>query len=263
MSQFINAYLLTQAQLEHYASTYSGFSLPDESLELAGIPHDGDAKSIMALEAMMDEHIEDDTLLFTESPQIIDLHEKEVPILFAIHLSDVARVKKGLEDLGQDPYFNDGEAHGLAFSVQPGIKVPPTLVDIYKELEADLGVPRAKTGYLKRWAEQGVLLLNTTLTVRKGEANSHKGKGWEKFTDAVIGAVNAKPTLVVFVLWGANAQKKQGLIDASRHTIVMSVHPSPLAARGGFFGSRPFSKMNAALEGSEQTPMDWNLEPLL
>ncbi len=161
--------------------------------------------------------------------------------------------------LGQDPYFNDGEAHGLAFSVQPGIKVPPSLVNIYKELESDLGIPRAKTGYLKHWAEQGVLLLNTALTVRKGEANSHKGKGWEKFTDAVIQAVNEKKTPVVFMLWGANAQKKLEFIDTTCHTVVKSVHPSPLAARGGFFGSKPFSKINAALVASGQTPIDWNV----
>ena len=162
--------------------------------------------------------------------------------------------------VGQDPYFNPGEAHGLAFSVREGVRVPPSLVNIYKELESDLGIPRVKSGYLKKWAEQGVLLLNTALTVRSGQANSHKGKGWEKFTDAVIAAVNAKPTRVVFVLWGANAQKKLELIDTTRHTVVQSVHPSPLAASGGFFGSKPFSKINAALEQSGQTPVDWRLE---
>lgn len=161
--------------------------------------------------------------------------------------------------VGQDPYFNPGEAHGLAFSVREGVRVPPSLVNIYKELEADLGIPRVKTGYLKPWADQGVLLLNTALTVRSGEANSHKGKGWEKFTDAVIAAVNAKATRVVFVLWGANAQKKTEFIDTSRHVIVLSAHPSPLAAKGGFFGSRPFSKTNAVLEESGQTPIDWRL----
>ena len=148
----------------------------------------------------------------------------------------------------------------MAFSVQPGIRVPPSLVNIYKELENDLGIPRAKTGYLKRWAEQGVLLLNTALTVRKGEANSHKGKGWEKFTDAIIQAVNEKTTPVIFVLWGANAQKKLELIATTRHTVVKSAHPSPLAARGGFFGSKPFSKINAALVASGQTPIDWTIE---
>jgi uracil-DNA glycosylase len=161
--------------------------------------------------------------------------------------------------VGQDPYFNPGEAHGLAFSVREGVKVPPSLVNIYKELEADLGIPRVKTGYLKKWADQGVLLLNTALTVRSGEANSHKGKGWEKFTDAVIAAVNAKQTRVVFVLWGANAQKKLELIDTGKHVVVQSAHPSPLAAKGGFFGSKPFSKINSALEESGQTPIDWRI----
>ncbi len=158
--------------------------------------------------------------------------------------------------VGQDPYHDDGQAHGLAFSVQRGVKVPPSLVNMYKELEADLGVPRAGHGFLESWARQGVLLLNTVLTVRAHEAASHKGQGWENLTDAIIKAVSAKPEPVVFVLWGAHAQKKLDLIDTSKHAVLQSAHPSPLSARNGFFGSQPFSKINAVLE----TPIDWSLE---
>jgi uracil-DNA glycosylase len=137
--------------------------------------------------------------------------------------------------VGQDPYHDDGQAHGLAFSVQRGVKVPPSLVNMFKELESDLGVPRAKHGHLESWARQGVLMLNTVLTVRAHEAASHKAKGWENLTDTIIKAVNAKPDPVVFVLWGAHAQKKLELIDTSRHTVLQSAHPSPLSARNGFF----------------------------
>jgi uracil-DNA glycosylase len=158
--------------------------------------------------------------------------------------------------VGQDPYHDDGQAHGLAFSVQRGIKVPPSLVNMYKELESDLGVPRAKHGFLESWARQGVLLLNTVLTVRAHEPASHKKRGWEDFTDAIIKVVSAKQEPVVFVLWGAHAQKKLELIDTKKHTVIQSAHPSPLSAKAGFFGSKPFSKINAALK----TPIDWSLE---
>jgi uracil-DNA glycosylase len=162
--------------------------------------------------------------------------------------------------VGQDPYHDDGQAHGLAFSVRQGVKLPPSLVNIYKELESDLGIPRAKTGYLKHWSEQGVLLLNTSLTVRAHEAASHKGKGWEQFTDAVIRAVNAKQERVVFVLWGAHAQKKLELVDQTRHVVIQSAHPSPLSARNGFFGSKPFSKINTALREVGRGEIDWKLQ---
>lgn len=162
--------------------------------------------------------------------------------------------------VGQDPYHDDGQAHGLAFSVRPGIKAPPSLVNIYKELESDLGIPRARSGYLGRWAEQGVLLLNTSLTVRAHEAASHKGKGWERLTDAVIRAVNERPQLVAFVLWGAHAQKKRELIDGQRHLVIQSAHPSPLSAKQGFFGSRPFSQINNALSAAGQGMIDWRIE---
>lgn len=163
--------------------------------------------------------------------------------------------------LGQDPYHDDGQAHGMCFSVQPGIKAPPSLVNMFKELATDLNCTRPNNGYLVPWAKQGVLLLNTVLTVRAHEANSHKGKGWEKFTDAVIQKVSERPDPVVFVLWGAPAQKKKKLIDA-RHIVIESVHPSPLSANKGFFGSKPFSKTNAALKSLGKAEIDWQLPNL-
>jgi uracil-DNA glycosylase len=164
--------------------------------------------------------------------------------------------------LGQDPYHNDNQAHGLAFSVRPGIPPPPSLLNIFKEMKTDVGARIPNNGYLAPWAEQGVLLLNAVLTVRAHQANSHKGRGWEKFTDAVIRAVSAKTDPVIFVLWGGYARKKVALIDASRHTIIESAHPSPLSARNGFFGSRPFSKINAALKAAGRPEVVWELPDL-
>ena len=161
--------------------------------------------------------------------------------------------------VGQDPYHDDGQAHGLAFSVPPGVKPPPSLVNIFKELHDDLGCRIPNNGYLVPWAMQGVLLLNTVLTVRAHSPNSHKGKGWEKFTDAVIRKVVEKSDPVVFVLWGGNAQKKRTLIEGGGHVVIESAHPSPLSARNGFFGSRPFSKINAALRAAGKTEIDWQL----
>ncbi len=161
--------------------------------------------------------------------------------------------------LGQDPYHNDGQAHGLCFSVRPDVQPPPSLVNMFKELRDDLGYPVPNNGCLQPWAEQGVLMLNAVLTVRAHEANSHKGKGWERFTDAVIRNVNEKGDQVVFVLWGNYAQKKLTLIDTTRHVVVQSAHPSPLSARNGFFGSRPFSKINAALEAAGKPVIDWQI----
>ncbi|MEY9893455.1 uracil-DNA glycosylase [Catenulispora sp. MAP5-51] len=160
--------------------------------------------------------------------------------------------------IGQDPYHDDGQAHGMCFSVRPGVRIPPSLRNMYKELETDLGVPPVKHGYLKAWADQGVLLLNTVLTVRAHEPASHKDRGWEKFTDAVIKDVSAREKPVVFVLWGAHAKKKRKLIDTSRHVIVEGAHPSPLSAKL-FFGSKPFSAVNEALVGFGQEPIDWQL----
>ncbi|RYG72662.1 uracil-DNA glycosylase [bacterium] len=161
--------------------------------------------------------------------------------------------------LGQDPYFNPNQAHGMAFSVKPGVKPPPSLLNMFKELQDELGVPVSKDGYLMPWAKQGVLLLNAVLTVRQGVANSHKSKGWEKFTDAVIRAVSDKEKKVIFVLWGAYAQKKEKLIDTDKHIILKSAHPSPLSAHNGFFGSKPFTQINRLLEENGQKPIDWDL----
>lgn len=160
--------------------------------------------------------------------------------------------------LGQDPYPTPGQGHGLAFSVRPGVVIPASLRNIYKELHDDLGVAAPRHGYLESWAGQGVLMLNAVLTVRAGAPNSHAGKGWERFTDAALAAVNGGPP-AVFLLWGSYAQKKAKLIDAGKHVLLKSVHPSPLSASNGFFGSKPFSKINAALESLGREPIDWRL----
>ena len=162
--------------------------------------------------------------------------------------------------LGQDPYHGDGQAHGLCFSVQPGVRIPPSLVNIYKEMEADLGIPAARHGFLEHWAKQGVLLLNSVLTVEMGRAASHQGQGWERFTDAVIRVVNEQERPVVFMLWGSYAQKKAGFVDQRKHLVIRSAHPSPLSAHNGFFGSRPFSKANAFLASHGREPIDWQLQ---
>jgi uracil-DNA glycosylase len=161
--------------------------------------------------------------------------------------------------LGQDPYHGEGQAHGLCFSVKPGVPPPPSLVNIYKELESDLGIKPPRHGFLENWAKQGVLLLNAVLTVEAGRAASHQGKGWERFTDAVIRKVNDLRRPVVFILWGSYAQKKAAFVDTTRHLVLQSPHPSPLSAHNGFFGSKPFSKTNAFLEANGQRPIDWML----
>ena len=161
--------------------------------------------------------------------------------------------------LGQDPYHGEGQAHGLCFSVPPGVRIPPSLVNIYKEMQDDLGIPPARHGFLEHWAKQGVLLLNSVLTVEMGRAASHQGRGWERFTDAVIRAVNEQEKPVVFILWGSYAQKKAAFVDRSRHLVLRSPHPSPLSAHNGFFGSRPFSKANAFLVEHGRKPIDWQL----
>ncbi|WP_367342412.1 uracil-DNA glycosylase [Limosilactobacillus sp.] len=161
--------------------------------------------------------------------------------------------------LGQDPYHEPHQAHGCSFSVLPGVQVPPSLQNIYKELQADLGYPPVHHGYLKHWADQGVLLLNSVLTVRAGQAFSHRGHGWEKLTDAAIKALSDRPQPVVFILWGRAARNKKALIDTSRNIVLESAHPSPLSAHRGFFGSRPFSKTNRALKSMGEQPIDWQL----
>jgi uracil-DNA glycosylase len=160
--------------------------------------------------------------------------------------------------LGQDPYHGEGQAHGLCFSVPNGVQPPPSLVNIFKELASDLGIQRPGHGFLEHWARQGVLLLNSVLTVQMGQAASHRDRGWERFTDAVVRLVNAKPEPVVFMLWGSYAQKKAGFVDP-RHLVLKAPHPSPLSAHSGFFGCKHFSQANAFLEAHGQRPIDWAL----
>lgn len=178
-------------------------------------------------------------------------------VFASLHLTPYAEVKAVI--LGQDPYHGPDQAHGLCFSVRHGIRQPPSLQNIFKELEQDLGCSPPNHGNLEHWARQGVLLLNASLTVRRAQAASHQGKGWETFTDEVLKAVNQKPERVVFILWGASARRKKPLVDTSRHVIIESAHPSPLSASNGFFGSHPFSRANAALEEAGRTPIDWRI----
>ena len=178
-------------------------------------------------------------------------------VFSALHLTSLADTRVVI--LGQDPYHGPHQAHGLCFSVRRGVAVPPSLANIYKELHSDLGVTVPGHGNLEHWARQGVLLLNTTLTVRAGEAASHQAQGWEAFTDEVLRTVNGKPQRVVFMLWGAAARRKKSLIDPAHHVVLESAHPSPLSAHNGFFGSRPFSRANAALVEAGLEPIDWSL----
>jgi len=178
-------------------------------------------------------------------------------VFTAIHLTPYADTRVMI--LGQDPYHGPRQAHGLCFSVRRGVAIPPSLGNIYKELQSDLGIDAPAHGNLEHWARQGVLLLNATLTVRAGQANSHQGKGWEIFTDQVIRVVNDKTDPVVFILWGSYARKKKLLIDTSRHVVIESAHPSPLSAHNGFFGSKPFSRANEALTARGRQPVDWRL----
>ena len=175
----------------------------------------------------------------------------------ALDLTPLEKVRVVI--LGQDPYHGLGQAHGLCFSVRHGVQPPPSLVNIFKELRSDLGVEPARHGFLEHWAEQGVLLLNSVLTVEMGRAASHRDKGWERFTDAIIAAVNDSDTPVVFMLWGSYAQKKAEFVDTSRHLVLKAPHPSPLSAHSGFFGCRHFSKANAFLEAHGLPPIDWAL----
>ena len=186
------------------------------------------------------------------------IYPDKYDIFNALHFTSYKDIKVVI--LGQDPYHGPGQAHGLSFSVNPGIKIPPSLLNIYKELNSDLGCYIPNNGYLKKWADQGVLLLNTSLTVRASEANSHKSIGWEIFTDKIISLVNEKEDPVVFLLWGNNAIKKKNLITNKRHLILTSVHPSPLSASRGFFGSKPFSKINNFLISVNKNPIDWQIE---
>lgn len=179
-------------------------------------------------------------------------------IFNAFELTPLSKVKVVI--LGQDPYHNVGQAHGLCFSVKPDVDIPPSLVNIYQELQEDMGCYIPNNGYLNKWAEQGVLLLNTVLTVRAHAANSHRGIGWEEFTDAAIRALNEQDHPIVFILWGRPAQNKKVMLNNPNHLILEAPHPSPLSAYRGFFGSRPFSKTNTFLEKHGLMPIDWQIE---
>ena len=181
-------------------------------------------------------------------------------IFNALHLTPLSQVKVVI--LGQDPYHNDGQAHGLCFSVKPDVEIPPSLINIYQELHDDLGCRIPNNGYLVKWAKQGVLLLNTVLTVRAHQANSHRGIGWEQFTDAIIEAVDRQDRPVVFLLWGRPAQMKKSMLHNPKHLILEAPHPSPLSAYRGFLGCRHFSQANAFLERNGILPIDWQIEDI-
>lgn len=187
------------------------------------------------------------------------IYPEKKDIFNALHLTPFEKVKVVI--LGQDPYHGPNQAHGLSFSVKPGVALPPSLRNIFIELENDLGCLIPDHGYLVNWSNQGVLLLNTVLTVRSGQAHSHKGMGWETFTDRVIELLNQKDTPVVYILWGSAAQKKQVLIDTTKHFIIKSPHPSPLSSYRGFFGSKPFSKVNEILKQHGLVEIDWEIKP--
>lgn len=178
-------------------------------------------------------------------------------IFNALNLTPFNKVKVVI--LGQDPYHDIGQAHGLCFSVKKGVRVPPSLVNIYKELQADLNLTPPSHGCLESWAEQGVLLLNNVLTVEAHQAGSHHGQGWEQFTDKIVGLLNEQKENLVFILWGSPAQKKASVVDPKKHLILKSVHPSPLSSYRGFFGSKPFSKTNTYLVSQGLDPIDWRL----
>jgi len=178
-------------------------------------------------------------------------------VFAALHLTSFTDTRVVI--LGQDPYHGPKQAHGLCFSVRHGVPIPPSLRNIHQELHDDIGIHIPEHGSLEKWAANGVLLLNTTLTVRAHAAASHQGHGWERFTDRIIEVVNEKSSTIVFILWGAAARKKKSMIDTDRHTVIESAHPSPLSARNGFFGSRPFSKANEALARNDLPPVDWSL----
>lgn len=186
-----------------------------------------------------------------------DIYPDMYHIFNAMQTTPYSKVKCVI--IGQDPYHEPNQAHGLCFSVKKGCPLPPSLVNIYKELQSDLGIAPAKDGELIKWAENGVLLLNTVLTVRRGEANSHKGKGWEIFTDNVIRKLNENPNPIVFMLWGRNAKEKQKILNNPNHLILTAAHPSPLSAHNGFFGCRHFSKCNEFLKKNGVQEIDWDL----
>lgn len=199
------------------------------------------------LKSFLNEELENGKVIYPQSYNILS----------ALNAFDFEKIKVVI--IGQDPYHGPDQAHGLCFSVKPGIKTPPSLVNIYKELESDLGIKPAKHGYLQHWAEQGVLLLNNVLTVEEHQAHSHQKKGWEKFTDKIIELINEKSENVVFLLWGSPAQKKAAKVDSEKHFILKAPHPSPLSAYRGFFGCKHFSKTNQFLKSIGLKEIDWTL----
>lgn len=214
-------------------------------------------KSALALEFDEPYMIELDKFLEKETKAGKVIYPKESNIFAAFNLTPFDNVKVVI--IGQDPYHGPGQAHGLSFSVPRGVKIPPSLVNIYKELKDDLGITPPDHGHLESWARQGVLLLNNVLTVEDGKAGSHHGQGWEKFTDKVIEILNQKKENLVFILWGAPAQKKAAAVDTKKHFILKSVHPSPLSSYRGFFGSKPFSQTNEFLKAQGLKEIDWKI----
>lgn len=225
------------------------------NLDLTNLPHDW--REILGEELEQPFFQELNEFLETEYKNHI-IYPNQEDIFNSFRYTPYSHVKVVI--LGQDPYHGPNQAHGLSFSVKQGAPLPPSLKNIYKELSADIGCDISNNGYLKKWADQGVLLLNTVLTVRHGEANSHKGKGWEVFTDKVINKLNEREAPIIFLLWGRPAQSKQKLINPAKHYIIHSAHPSPLSAHRGFFGSKPFSKINSLLEQMNQKGIDWEIE---
>lgn len=197
------------------------------------------------------------TFLATEYKSSKIIYPKDSEYFAALNFTDFDKVKVVI--VGQDPYHGPGQAHGLSFSVRDGVRFPPSLLNIFKELKGDLGLEMPQSGSLEKWAKQGVLLLNAVLTVEDGKAASHQGQGWEKFTDKIIHVLNEEREGLVFILWGAYAQKKAAFVDRSKHFVIESVHPSPLSAHRGFFGTKPFSKANTYLKSKGKTEIDWSL----
>jgi uracil-DNA glycosylase len=195
--------------------------------------------------------------LMSEKASGKTIYPKGDEIFSALNLTPLDKVKVVI--IGQDPYHGPNQAHGLCFSVKPSVPPPPSLINIFKELKNDLGLQVSGTGYLVDWAKQGVLLLNAVLSVEDGKPNSHKDRGWEKFTDKIVEILNQQKSGLVFVLWGSYAQKKGAVIDRKKHFVIEAPHPSPLSAHRGFMGSKPFSKINSYLEKSGESPIDWTL----
>ncbi len=240
------------------ADTPAPPALPTKPADVPGLPDDIPADWKAALGPETDKPYWAGLMRFLAAERSThDVFPPEPDVFNAFRFTSLKAVEVLL--LGQDPYPTPGVAHGLCFSVLPGVRLPASLRNIYRELRDDVGATPVPHGYLATWAKRGVLMLNACLTVRSGEPNSHAGKGWEAFTDAAIRAVNALPRPVVFLLWGSYAQKKEKLIDSTRHVVIKGVHPSPLSADKGFFGSRPFSKINAALAAAGRKPIDWQL----